>query len=99
MKGTLPRFDRISQQTTHRPWTLPASPWVLAQSWHNLLFAHWPMPASIMRALIPPELQLDTFDGEAWISVVPFEMQNVHPRGLPTVPWLSNFWNSMYAPM
>ena len=49
------------------------------------------MPAEAMRVLVPPALALDTYDGEAWISVVPFKMCDVHPRGLPTVPWLSHF--------
>jgi uncharacterized protein YqjF (DUF2071 family) len=63
----------------------------MAQSWQYLLFAHWPMPTEAMRVLVPSALELDTFDGEAWISVVPFKMCNVHPRGLPAVPWLSHF--------
>ena len=44
-----------------------------------------------MRVLVPSTLALDTYDGEAWISVVPFKMCDVHPRGLPAVPWLSHF--------
>lgn len=87
----VPRFDETLQFTAHRPWPLPDNPWILAQSWHNLLFAHWPMPANALRGLLPPQLQLDTFDGRAWATVVPFEMQNVRPRALPTVPWLSQF--------
>ncbi len=75
----------------HRPWPLPASPWIMAQSWANLLFAHWPMATEAMRVLVPSTLALDTYDGQAWISVVPFKMCDVHPRGLPTVPWLSHF--------
>lgn len=63
----------------------------MAQSWHDLLFAHWPIPAETMRALIPPQLELDTFDGMAWVGVVPFRMSGVRPRYLPPVPWLSNF--------
>ena len=86
-----PRFEEALQSTAHRPWPLMESPWVLAQSWHNLLFAHWPIDAATLRGLIPPQLQLDTFDGHAWLSVVPFEMQNIHPRGLPATPWLSRF--------
>ena len=64
---------------------------MLAQSWRDLLFAHWPIPVATMRALVPPQLELDTFDGEAWVGVVPFRMSDVRPRWLPTMPWLSAF--------
>jgi uncharacterized protein YqjF (DUF2071 family) len=63
----------------------------MAQTWHDLLFAHWPVPAVALRPLLPPQLDLDTFDGEAWLGVVPFRMSRVHPRGLPALPFLSAF--------
>lgn len=77
--------------TDHRPWPLPARPWVMAQVWHDLLFAHWPIPAKDMAALLPPGLTLDTWDGEAWLAVVPFRMSGVRPRFFPSAPWLSAF--------
>lgn len=83
--------DDFLQQTAHRPWPLPDGPWIMAQSWHDLLFAHWPIPIEVMRALIPPQLELDTYDGTAWVGVVPFRMSGVRPRFVPSVPWLSNF--------
>jgi uncharacterized protein len=63
----------------------------MTQTWHHLLFAHWPIPAEAMRALIPQELDLDLCAGQAWLGVVPFGMRNVRPRLLPAVPWLSHF--------
>jgi uncharacterized protein YqjF (DUF2071 family) len=75
----------------HRPWPPPTSPWAMTQTWYNLLFAHWPIPAETMRAHIPPALELDTYDGQAWIGVVPFWMTRVYPRGAFPVPWLSRF--------
>jgi uncharacterized protein YqjF (DUF2071 family) len=75
----------------HRPWPPPAAPWVMTQTWYNLLFAHWPIPPDQMRALLPPQLTLDTFDGQAWVAVVPFGMTRVYPRGTLSVPWLSRF--------
>src|SRR5271154_16627 len=77
--------------TAHRPWPLPAGPWVMAQSWHDLLFAHWPVPVSAMRASIPSGLEIDTFDGSAWIGVVPIRMSGVRLRGTSALPWLSHF--------
>lgn len=77
--------------TEHRPWPLPNSPWIMAQSWHDLLFAHYPVPTATMRELVPAGLEIDTFEGEAWIGIVPFRMSGIRPRFCPAVPWLSNF--------
>jgi uncharacterized protein len=79
------------KETAHRPWPLPQGPWIMRQTWHDLLFAHWPVAADLMRALVPPQLTLDTFAGEAWVGVVPFRMSGVRPRLLPPVPGLSAF--------
>lgn len=76
---------------THRPWPAPHRRWTMAQSWHDLLFAHWLVDTDVLRALVPRELPLDTFAGQAWIGVVPFRMTGVRPRGVPAVPWLSAF--------
>ena len=77
--------------TSHRPWELPNRPWALTMRWHDLLFMHWPMPGEVLRASIPPSLAIDTFDGTAWIGVVPFRMTGVRPRVLPSLPWFSAF--------
>jgi hypothetical protein len=63
----------------------------MKQLWHDLLFAHWPVPASELRPLVPPELGLDIFGGECWIGVVPFRMSGIRARGLPAIPGLSRF--------
>ncbi|MBE2238577.1 MAG: DUF2071 domain-containing protein, partial [Caldilineaceae bacterium] len=81
----------VSAAANHRPWPRPASPWVMAQEWCNLLFAHWPLPAAAMQALLPPSLTLDTFEGQAWLGIVPFRMRGVRPRLTPPIPWLSAF--------
>lgn len=52
---------------------------------------HWPVPEGWLRPLVPAALELDTFDGSAWLGVVPFRMSGVRPRLLPAVPFLSNF--------
>ena len=54
--------------------------------WLDLLFAHWPVPLDVLRPLIPAGLELDTFDGQAWLGVVPFRMEDVGPRFLPAPP-------------
>ena len=77
--------------TAHRPWPLPTRPWIMAQSWHDLLFAHWPIDPVLLRPHIPAALQIDTFDAQAWIAVVPFHMSGVRLRATPALPWLSAF--------
>ncbi len=63
----------------------------MKQTWHDLLFAHWPLPVAVVKALIPVELPLDTHDGYAWVGVVPFWMSGVRARGIPPLPGLSRF--------
>ncbi len=63
----------------------------MRQTWHDLLFAHWPLAPEVLRPLVPSSLPLDTFDGRAWIAVVPFHMSDVAPRGVPALPGLSAF--------
>jgi uncharacterized protein YqjF (DUF2071 family) len=81
----------ILEQTAHRPWPMPDAPWVMTQTWHNLLFAHWPVDARALRELVPPGLPLDVYEGQAWIGIVPFRMTNVAPRGVPNIPFVSAF--------
>lgn len=59
--------------------------------WEDLLFMHWPLKEDVLRPLIPPSLTLDTFDGSAWLGVVPFGMSGVRPRFVPEVSRLSTF--------
>lgn len=75
----------------HRPWPLPGGPWVMAQSWHDLLFAHWPVPREQLQRQIPDALEVDTWEGQAWVGVVPFRMSGVRLRGTPGVAGLSAF--------
>jgi uncharacterized protein YqjF (DUF2071 family) len=54
--------------------------------WHDICFAHWRADAEALARRLPPNVEIDRFDGTAWISVVPFRMTNVHARYLPTLP-------------
>lgn len=83
--------DAILATVIHRPFPLPEGPPVLRQSWSKLLFAHWPLDPAVLRPLIPDVLEVDTFEGSAWVGVVPFAMRKVHPRFTPEMGWLSNF--------
>src|SRR5713226_819785 len=82
-------MSNLLDQVEHRPWPPPTTPWVMTQTWYDLLFAHWPVSTEAVRSLIPAELELDTYEGQAWLGVVPFGMTRVYPRGTLPVPWLS----------
>lgn len=69
-------------------------PCVMRQSWEELLFLHWRFPAEEVRRTLPEGLEVDTFDGSAWVGVIPFFMRRVRPNGLPAVPILSDFLES-----
>lgn len=85
-------FDHsIVESTAHRPWPMPRGPWLMTQSWHDLLFAHWRVDVSEIRRAVPAAFELDLFDGEAWLGVVPFRMTNVGLRAMPALPWVSAF--------
>jgi len=63
----------------------------MAQTWNDLLFAHYPVRSETISHLIPPELTLDTFEGEAWISITPFALANMRLRRLPPIPGTDDF--------
>lgn len=63
----------------------------MAMRWVDLLFMHWPVAPEALRPLVPAGLELDTFEGEAWLGVVPFVMEDVRPRFVPGVPGVSSF--------
>jgi hypothetical protein len=63
----------------------------MTQRWNDLLFAHWPLSAAQLAPLLPPGLHIDTFDGSAWIGIVPFWMDRIKFRGVPPIPFARSF--------
>jgi uncharacterized protein len=63
----------------------------MRQKWRDLLFIHWPISPELLRPLIPAPLDLDLFEGTAYVGLVPFTMTGVRPIGLPAVAGLSSF--------
>ena len=63
----------------------------MLQSWRELTFLHWRLPAAEVARRIPSSLTVESFDGSAWIGVTPFHLRNLRPPWLPAVPWLSHF--------
>jgi uncharacterized protein YqjF (DUF2071 family) len=84
---THPALTRIE----HRPFPMPPEPWRWRQTWHNLLFMHWPVPVSVLRPHIPAPVSIDEREGSAWLGLVPFTMSAVTMKGVPSLPWLSAF--------
>ena len=78
-------IDRIS------PTLEPDQPVLLHQNWHHLLFLHWEVPYAELQKLVPSRLTVDTFEGKAYIGLVPFTLTGVRPVGTPPLPWISHF--------
>jgi uncharacterized protein YqjF (DUF2071 family) len=74
-----------SRRSRPRRWA------VMRQKWRDLLFVHWAVSAEVLRRHVPPQLELDLFDGTAYIGLVPFTMTGVRPVGVPPVWGLSSF--------
>lgn len=74
-----------------RPWPVPTSSWIMKQSWRDLLFLHYPVKLESLKAHVPMELEIDTYDDYAWISIVPFWMSGIRFRGTPAIPVVSQF--------
>lgn len=64
---------------------------VMYQTWSDLLFLHWRVEAAGLQKTLPEGLFIDTFDGSAWLGIVPFKMRHIRPAGLFPVPWISYF--------
>ena len=64
---------------------------VMTQIWQSLTFLHWRYEAAAIARTLPKGLTLDTFDGSAWVGLVPFTLAGVRPYGFPALPWISEF--------
>lgn len=79
--------DAERQRLRQRPRALP----VMRQLWRHLGFFHWTVDAAALAALLPPGLGLDTFDGQAYVGLVPFTIIGTRPPFLPALPGFSDF--------
>jgi uncharacterized protein len=84
----MPRGDELNP---NRQFPRPRMPWVMAMDWRDLLFMHWRIEVDQLRSFVPPGLEIEIFDGSAWLGVVPFVMSGTRARLLPPVPGLSRF--------
>jgi uncharacterized protein len=96
-RGISPNVSRADGQRQslrtreHRPFPVPGRIWSGGQTWEHLLFAHWTVDAERLRRLVPPGLELDLWQGQAWIAVTPFLLTGLRTRFLPALPGLSRF--------
>lgn len=81
----------LLRHTDHRPFPLPGTPWTSKQNWHDLLFVHWEIPGEQIRPLVPHSLELDLFDGKAYVAIAPFTIAGIRAKMAPLLPGLSRF--------
>jgi len=79
------------EDTGHRPWPLPDGPWVMGQTWDELLFVHYRVPFEALRPLVPKGLELQEHSGSGWLGVTPFVITGLRARGLLPLPYASSF--------
>jgi uncharacterized protein YqjF (DUF2071 family) len=79
-------IDRITPTRRHEDVKV-----VMRQRWAELLFLHWRVPASVLQPMLPPRLTLDTFEGHAYVGLVPFTMTGVRPVWAPAFRPVSDF--------
>lgn len=91
MEVIMKNKPNITWTNEGRPFPYPEGWWSGYQEWHDVIYLHWKIDAEILRKVIPEELEIDLFDGMAWVSVVPFSVRRLRPRLLAPFPPISNF--------
>ena len=61
----------------HLPFSMPDRPHALSQEWRNLTFMHWEVNPEKIEPYIPEGLELDLFEGKAYVGVIPFQMKTL----------------------
>jgi uncharacterized protein YqjF (DUF2071 family) len=84
----MPQHDTIDRIS---PTLEPDQMVVMHQNWHHLLFLHWEIPPEALQALVPPQLTIDTYQGQAYVALVPFTITGVRTVLTPPLPWISSF--------
>jgi uncharacterized protein len=84
-------IEEILDNKTHRPFKMPEGNWIFYQEWNRALFLHWVVPFELLRNCVPPKLNIDTFEGNCYISLVAFTMEKIRPKFLPSIEYLSDF--------
>jgi hypothetical protein len=81
----------VPEAVTAAPVHLP-SPRVMHMRWARLTYLHWPVDPGLVQAQLPDGLTADVHDGAAWVGLIPFDMRDIRPVGVPPVlPWVGDF--------
>lgn len=78
-------------RTDHLPFPMPERKHSLNQNWKSLTFMHWEVSPDFLRKHLPDDLEIDLFEGKAYVGTIPFRMEKVRPRFLPSISFISNF--------
>ena len=84
-------INEILSLKSHRTYEYPKRNWLYYQEWNRVLFLHYEVPIDVLKSLVPQELKIDTFDNKAYISIVPFRMEKIRPKFLPSLSFISDF--------
>ncbi|MGB5531552.1 MAG: DUF2071 domain-containing protein [Acidimicrobiia bacterium] len=76
-------YPRVSMEPVHRP--------IMLQGWKDLTYLHWPYDPDVVQQRLPDGLQVDTFDGTAWVGLVAFQMERIRLPGTPGIPYFGTF--------
>ncbi len=79
--------DHRGAEICPQPVTRP----VMTQQWCDLAYIHWRYNPAVVQALLPEGLEVDTFDGSAWVGLIPFSMRNIAVPGTPPIPYFGSF--------
>lgn len=63
----------------------------MVQQWRDLAYIHWRFEPAVVKELLPPGLEVDTFDGSAWVGLIPFSMRGITVPHMPPVPYFGSF--------
>jgi hypothetical protein len=85
------RQSRSLDHLEHRPWPVPTGGWAMGQTWDDLLFAHWRVPVETVEERVPAGLEVEQYDGSAWLGLAPFRLTGLRLRGLLPLPGVSSF--------
>lgn len=64
---------------------------IMVQEWENLVYLHWAYNPEVVQSLLPKGLEVDTFDGAAYVGLIPFQMRGLGLPHLPAIPYLGTF--------
>lgn len=85
------KITQLLKETSNRPWDLPKEGWKFYQEWNNAIFLHWQVDYNELKEHVPPGIEVDFYQGNAWVSVVAFTMENIRPKYLPPFSPVSYF--------